>query len=74
MREVEVKAHIRDEAYLLKRLQEHGGVLGDAVTQEDTTETIEKMKKFLGELGVAPEDIGAKRYDVQLLEREYGSI
>lgn len=36
MREVEVKAHIRDEKELLERLAEQGGVLSEPVTQEDT--------------------------------------
>jgi adenylate cyclase, class 2 len=42
--------------------------------EEDTEETVAMMKVFLESLGVAAEDIGVKRYDVQVLEREYGSI
>ena len=42
--------------------------------EEDTEETIRDMKIFLESLGIAQEDIGVKRYDVQLLEQEYGSI
>lgn len=42
--------------------------------EEDTKETIAMMKVFLESLGVAAEDIGVKRYDVQLLERQYDGI
>jgi adenylate cyclase class 2 len=41
---------------------------------EDTEPTLQEMKLFLQTLGIATEDIGVKRYDVQLLEKEYGSI
>ncbi len=42
--------------------------------EANTEETISEMKVFLASLGVAPEDIGVRRYDVQLLERQYDSI
>lgn len=49
MREVEVKAHIRDEKGLLARLVEQGGVLTEAVTQEDTVyvKEVGSMEIFL---------------------------
>ena len=42
--------------------------------EEDTEPTLSEMRDLLATLGVATEDIGVKRYDVQVLEREYGSI
>ena len=50
MREVEVKAHIRDEVELLERLSGQGGVLGEPVTQEDTVyvKEVGSMQLFLG--------------------------
>ena len=42
--------------------------------EEDIEPTLSNMRDFLKTLGVDAKDIGVKRYDVQVLEREYGSI
>lgn len=49
MREVEVKAHVRNEAELIQKLAEKGGVLGESVSQEDTVyvKNVGSMDVFL---------------------------
>ena len=40
----------------------------------DREGVMKKLKAFLTSLGIAPPDIGVKRYDTQLLEKERGGV
>lgn len=40
---------------------------------EDIQPVTDAISSFLSTLGISPKDIGAKRYDIALLEKQYGS-
>lgn len=40
---------------------------------EDVGPVSEALTAFIESLGIAPEDIGVKRYDIQMLELKFGS-
>ncbi|MEK7601935.1 MAG: class IV adenylate cyclase [Patescibacteria group bacterium] len=48
----------------VERLTEH---------EEEVEPVIKDMKEFLCSLGVAESDMGVKRYDIQLLEKQFGT-
>ncbi len=68
--------HYKEWEICLDDVQELGSFIEVeqlATHDEDVEPISHSLTAFLESLGIAPQDIGVKRYDIQLLEREYGS-
>lgn len=68
-------AHYKDWEICLDDVEELGSFIEveRLIGHEEDVEPVRQaMLAFLESLGVAPEDLGAKRYDIQHLERRFG--